>query len=237
MRDSTKKRYICKGMVKIAIMSYLRKIRDVESYMARLRMFLNDKLLRFNPYLIENEKLLEGIGKMRWRGIYSLTQMVILNFRDVQRLTDSEFSQEKVIYTLGDSEEEITEHMSAFTCKRTAADSLQQIRSTINDQRITQPCQIHSLIGKRVFVSRNVITVTPGGSFGKVMRMHRLKGTPEEDAAIIREAAVAAKLEMLERLLAYPHANIYLDGEPSAPVDIATPIRALMTEIAAFPKA
>lgn len=218
-------------------MSYLRKIRDVESYIERLRVFLNDKLLRFNPYLIENGKLLEGIGKMRWRGMYSLTQMVILKFLDVQKLNDSEFSQEKVIYTIGDSAEEITEHMSAFTCKRTAADSLQQMRSTINNRPITQTCQVHSLIGKRVFVSRNVITVTPGGSFGKVMRMHRLKGTPEEDAAIIREAAVATKLEMLERLLAYPHANIYLDGEPSAPVDIATPIRALMTEIAAFPKA
>lgn len=209
----------------------------MESYVARLRMFLNDKLLRFNPYLIENEKLLEGIGKMRWRGMYSLTQMVILKFLDVQRLTDSEFSQEKVIYTIGDSAEEITEHMSAFTCKRTAADSLQQIRSTINNRPITQTCQIHSLIGKRIFVSRNVITVKPGGGFGKAMRMHRLKGNPEEDAAIIREAAVAAKLEMLERLLAYPHANIYLGGEPSAPADIRTPIRALMTEIAAFPKA
>ena len=217
-------------------MSYLRKIRDVESYVARLRMFLNDKLLRFNPYLIENEKLLEGIDKMRWRGMYSLTQMVILKFLDIQKLNDSEFSQEKVIYTIGDSAEEITEHMSAFTCKRTAADSLQQIRSTINNRPITQTCQIHSLIGKRIFVSRNVTTITSGGSFGKAMRMHRLKGNPEEDAAIIREAAVAAKLEMLKRLLAYPHANIYLGGEPSAPADIRTPIRALMAEISAFPR-
>ena len=67
------------------------------------------------------------------------------------------------------------------------------------------------------------------------MRMHRLKGKPAEDAAMIRETAVSAKIEMLGRLLAYPRANVYLDGEPSMPVDIATPIRAVMAEISAFP--
>lgn len=40
---------------------------------------------------------------------------------------------------------------------------------------------------------------------------------------MIREAAVSAKIEMPGRPLAYPRANVYLDCEPSMPVDIATP--------------
>ena len=61
------------------------------------------------------------------------------------------------------------------------------------------------------------------------------KGKPAEDAAMIREAAVSAKIEMPGRPLAYPRANVYLDCEPSMPVDIATPIHAVTAEISAFP--
>lgn len=160
--------------------------------------------------------------------------MVILNFLDIQSSVNGNSYDGKVVYSLGDSKDEITEYMSEFICRRTAADSLQQIRSTINNQRITQPRQIYSLIGKKVFVSRNVTTLTSRGRMGKAMRMHRMKCKPEEDADIIRDAAISAKLEMLERLLAYPYAHVYLDGEPSEPIDIVTPIRSLMSEIATF---
>ncbi len=216
-------------------MTYIRKIRDAGSYRDRLNRFLSDSLLRFNPYQISDERLLAGVEKMRWRGAFSLTQMVILNFRDIQSSGPEGYMREKVIYTLGDSDEEITEYIGAFIGRKDAADSLQPVRNTINDRAITQLKHMYPLIGKRVFVSRNIITVTHRWGFGKAMRMHRLKGKPAEDAAMIRETAVSAKIEMLGRLLAYPRANVYLDGEPSMPVDIATPIRAVMAEISAFP--
>lgn len=217
-------------------MTYIWKIHDADDYKARLNRFLSDKLLLFNPYLVTDELLLEGVGRMRWRGAFSLTQMVILKFRDIQSTGRGIYTQEKVIYSIGDSNEEISDLLSSFTAPHTAADSLQQVRNTINNIRITQRKQIYSLIGKRVFVSRNIITVNNRGSFGKAMRMHRLKGIPEVDAAVIREAAISARLEMLERFLSYPHANIYLNGVPPAPVDIETPIRTVMAEIAAFPE-
>lgn len=203
--------------------------------MERLGRFLNDKLLLFNPYMVSDERLLEGVEKMRWRGAYSLTQMVIVNFLDVQRSNVCALD-DKVIYSLGDSDKEISEYMSCFTCRRTAADSLTQVRSSINKQKITQPRQIYSLVGKRVFVSRNIFTTTYKGNFGKVMRMHRLYKKPEINASIIREAAISAKIEMLERLLANPQAHIFLDGEPASPVDIATPILRLRAQISAYPQ-
>lgn len=217
-------------------MAYLRMVRDVESYVERLGRFLNDKLLLFNPYTVSDERLLAGVEKMRWRGAYSLTQMVIVNFLDIQRSNVSGL-QDKVIYSLGDSDAEISEYMSCFTCRRTAADSLTQVRSIINNQKITQPRQIYSLVGKRVFISRNIFTMTSNGGYGKAMRMHRLYKKPEVNAAIIREAAISAKIEMLERLLANPQAHIFLDGEPASPVNIATPILTLRARISAYPQA
>lgn len=218
-------------------MSYTKKIRDVESYRERLSRFLSDKLLRFNPYLISDERLLEGLEKMRWRGPFSLTQMVVLNILDVQNSGNDVHPKERVIYSLGDSNEEISEYISAFTGNWSSADALRQVRSTINDRPITQTRQIYPLIGKRVFVSRSIVTINQHLGYGKAMRMHRMKGKQEIDAAMIRETAVSAKIEMLKRLLAYPYSNIYLDGEPSSPVDIFTPIHNLVTEIASFPTA
>ena len=72
---------------------------------------------------------------------------------------------------------------------------------------------MHRLIGKSVFVSRNIITCRNSG-FGKAMSMHRLTGDTAKDAEILREAMIDARLEMLERLLKYPQSQFYLDGPP-----------------------
>lgn len=88
-----------------------------------------------------------------------------------------------------------------------------------------------------MFVSRNIFTTTYKGNFGKAMRMHRLYKKPKVNAAIIREAAISAKIEMRERLLANPQAHIFLVGEPAAPVDIATPMFSLRLQISNYPKA
>lgn len=216
-------------------MSYTWTVTDPDSYREKLWKFLNDRLLRFNPYTVSDEELLAGVVKIRWRGPFSLTQMVIMNFLDIQRSEDGNFMNDKVFYTLGDSDDVITEYMTAFTSKRIANDQLREIRSTINGRPITQSKQIYPLVGKRLFVSRNIITLTRSGSYSKAMRMHRLKNDTAIDAAIIREASISAKLEMLERLLNYPHAYTYLHGTPTEPVDIETPIRALMAQIAEFP--
>lgn len=171
---------------------------------------------------------------MRWRGLFSLTQMVILHFLDIRTVGIGMDARENIVFRIGNSSEDIVLSMSAFTHRRTAADSLQQVGSLINGHQITQAKQIHSLIGKSVFISRKITTINIHGGYCSALAMHRLKGKLSEDAAIIRVAIIDSKIEMLDRLLAYPHTNIYLNGEPSQPADIATPINRIKALIATY---
>lgn len=171
-----------------------------------------------------------GLMKMRWRGLFSLTQMVILHFLDIRTVGIGMDARENIVFRIGNSSEDIVPSMSAFTHRRTAADSLQQVRSLINGHQITQAKQIHSLIGKSVFISRKITTINIHGGYCSALAMHRLKGKLSEDAAIIRVAIIDSKIEMLDQLLAYPHLN----GEPSQPVDIATPINRIKALIATY---
>ena len=58
--------------------------------------------------------------------------------------------------------------------------------------------------------------------------MHRLTNDVAKNAKIVREAMINARIEMLNRLKEYPHSSVYLDGTPSRPVDIQTPIDAII---------
>lgn len=216
-------------------MSYLRKIRDTDSYMQRLERFLSDACMRFNPYTVSNRRLWNGLQKMRWRGEFSLTQMVILRFERILTEGSDIWQHERIVCRIGDSPDEIIKEMSDFTAKRTAADSLRPVRSSINGHPVIDAEQIRPLIGKSVFISRNITTVTHNGAYSAAMAMHRLKGNLATDAAVIRQAIIASKLEMLDRLLDHPEAHIYLDGETLEPVDIVTPINRLKEIIASYP--
>lgn len=212
---------------------YRFKLRDVESYRERLALFLADRCLLFNPYLVSDEQLVDAAGRQKWRGPFSLTQMVILKFLRVESEGCACGTRERIIYTVGDTNQKFCERMETFTYPQTAGDSLRQVRHTFNGRKITHHRHVCNLVGKRVFVSRNIITCTPYG-FGKVMSMHRLTGDVAKDARTMREAMIDARLEMLGRLLAYPEFQFYLDGTPSAPVDIQTPISNLMSQISSY---
>lgn len=214
---------------------YALKIRDAESYRERLGKILNDSLLRFNPYSVSDERLMAGLEKMRWRSASSLTQAVILTFVGIRTEGSGLSAKDWVIYHVGDSAEEVSESMMSLTGRYTACDSLRQVRHTIGGRPVREARQIKGLIGKRIFVSRNIIT-SKGTGFGKAMSMHRLKGNLTENASTVREAMIAAKLEMLARLLEYSACSFYLDGTPSEPVDITTPIRSLIDEISQYRK-
>ena len=205
---------------------YVYKVRDVESYTSRLRAFLSDRCLLFNPYQVPDEQLIEVAGRLKWRGCFSLTQMVILEFLRVETVKVGSRDVELVYYKVG-YEPEVKEWITSFICSHTAADSLQPVRHTINGRRITQAKQIYALMGKRVFVSRSIVTCTNRG-YGKAMSMHRLTTDVAINAAIVREAMINARIEMLERLRKYPHSSVYLDGTPAQPVDITNDISAVI---------
>lgn len=209
------------------------KIHDAESYRERLNRFLSDRCLLFNPYLIPDEQLIDAATHQKWRGLFSLTQMVILRFVRVECEKQSFRDIEHVTYRVGDSDIEVRQRMEEFTHRHTAEDSLQPIHHTINGKPVTRSRQIRGLVGKRVFVSRNIVTGNEYG-FGKVMSMHRLTGDIAKDAAIVREAMTQARIEMLGRLLKYPRCQFYLDGTPSDSVDIKTQIQQLINQIVSY---
>lgn len=78
------------------------KIRDAESYRERLNRFLSDRCLLFNPYLIPDEQLIDAATHQKWRGLFSLTQMVILRFVRVECEKQSFRDIEHVTYRVGD---------------------------------------------------------------------------------------------------------------------------------------
>ncbi len=85
-------------------------------------------------------------------------------------------------------------------------------------------------------MERRVVSHSGGHSYVyRCQSIHRLKGELAEDAATVRAAMLAAKQEMLGRLLEYQSCSIYLDGIPSAQVDIVTPIRTLLDRISQYP--
>lgn len=92
----------------------------------------------------------------------------------------------------------------------TANDTLKLERSILGSRRLCNRDDVRKLEGKRVFVSRTVRGVDIRGCGRVAYRMHRLTGREEIDAVIIREGMCAAKIEMLERLLAYPECPDYL---------------------------
>ena len=127
--------------------------------------------------------------------------------------------------------------LKSFIYFHTAQDSLRPVKHTLNGRNICNADLARRLSGRRFFVSHAIPVWLPGDVKGVALRMHRLTGKEAADAQTIREGMIGAKLEMLGRLLEYPDAECYLDGEPSASVDIATPVNAAIAAIRRFPEA
>lgn len=175
----------------------------VEEGMARLEAIMTRRCLRLNPYAISGKRLLEIVYNSCWGDDADITQMVVLRFTRLKRgLLDR---VEGIYMRVGPCEDEVFVPAWAFLYPSTASDTLQPTRSIIGKRPIRNERDIEYLEGKTVFVSRII-----RGRFGPsrswvAYRMHRLYGKPERDVAIIRQAMCEAKIEMLERLLAYPY--------------------------------
>ncbi len=59
-----------------------------EVAMERLTLILSDKLLRFNPYRVGDEALLECATRGHWLAWPSITQMWIIHFQDIKSVRE-----------------------------------------------------------------------------------------------------------------------------------------------------
>lgn len=160
--------------------------------------------------------------------------MVIMTFTRVDE--PNSFGEYSGIYfRVGLSQEELFLSRSALIYPVAAHDTLHATRHLYGKSPIRHDEDILHLVGKTVFVSRTIHGFRPRERYGVAYKMHRLVGKLAKDATVIREAMCTAKIEMLERLLAYPESPWHLDCEKGL-IDYETPIRALMNRIRLYPQ-
>ncbi len=198
----------------------------------RLSAILNDKVLRFNPYRVNDEELLACAERGRWRSFPALTQMVILHFLDIREVP-AQNRFEALFFRLGDSDDEHFFPLGVLL-RAIAHHALKTpVKSQVNDKNIVRS-NIERLQHKSFFVS-HIISDYPQITRQKLAyKMYRLKGSVAEQANTIRLQMVRSKITMLEEVLNYPGSPLYL-GYNGKEFDYVTPIRNAIATIFNYP--
>lgn len=188
-------------------------LNDLENSRRRLDLIMGCRRLSFNPYSVSDERLLDIVASAGWGGAYDITQVVMLRFTRMQSILKSS-KQDGVFMKVGRSEEEV--FLPAWRLKYgiTASDTLHREYTMLGKRAIRNEFDINILEGKTVFVSHTIRGYSGIGNNNVALRMHRLKGKPSHDAALIRQSMCDAKIIMLNRILEHPECEHYLDCKP-----------------------
>ncbi|MDE6410608.1 MAG: hypothetical protein K2K81_10270 [Muribaculaceae bacterium] len=207
---------------------------DPEHSQKRLDAIMGRQRLKFNPYSVSDSRLLEIANNTGWGNELDITQIVTIHFTHLRETGDFR-KFDGIFMCVGNEPEEI--FISSETLKRgvTANDTVRIERSLVGNRPIRNDRDIECLEGKTFFVSRIIRGVNIFGSYKGAYRMHRLSGKVTKDASIIRKAMCEAKIEMLERILAYPESPDYLSCTKGF-FDYETRIRQAIELIRRFPE-
>lgn len=182
---------------------------DVAYSKAWLDAVLKRRRLCFNPYSVSDSRLLEIAHTTGWGNQYDFTQIVTVHFTRLREA--AQWRQfDGIFMRVGESQQEVFLHENDLTKGVIADDTLRQEHSYNGRWPIRNYRDVEKLVGKTFFVS---MTIRGKGQFGRpwvAYRMHRLTGNASRDAAVIREAMCAAKIEILERIIAYPENPGYM---------------------------
>lgn len=208
---------------------------DREEVEARLHAILADRVMRFNPYRVADETLLECAGRAEFLPFPTLTQMVILHFVRVIPYSATN-PREKIVFRIGADEREYRMPMSALDNKFTYRANRRQNWHLVNGKRITNSGMVEKMMGKSYFVSHLLLGDLNYGEKRPLYRMFRLKGDNATMASEIRAHMCESKIEMLEEVLKYPFSPDYLRCSRHF-IDYTTPIRAFIETVRHFPDA
>lgn len=188
-------------------------LNDLGNSQCRLDAIMSRRRLSFNPYTVDDERLLEIANTTGWGGTFDLVQIVVLRFTQLL-IADNTRGFDGIFMQVGNSKDAI--FLPAWRLKLgvTAFDTLRHESTQLNHRSILHDEQIEKLVGKSVFVSHTIPGRTIRGIPNVAYKMHRLKGAVEEDAATIRKSMCDAKIEMLTRLRDNPGCRHYLDCSP-----------------------
>ena len=202
--------------------------------MRRLGAILNDKLLKFNPYSVSDQALLDCAERGYWLPFPAITQMMVFHFHDIQRVstTNGRSLYDGLFYHIGNTETKC--HFGSFTLTHAMTHRATRGQTwTLIDGKHLVPSKLRSLQGKSVFVSHTICCDNQWGGVRQAYRMHTLRGTTEKRARTIRKSMCAAKIEMLQEMLRYPFLSEFL-GNSCQNIDIANPIQRVINAIRNF---
>ena len=182
---------------------------NLEYSRMRLDMIMGRRRLSFNPYTVTDSRLLDIVSKVGWGNQWDITQMTIITFTRLRTVNDYR-RFDGIFMRVANNAEEVFIPKGALMRPITANDTIRPERSWVGKTPIRNDKDVERLLGKTYFVSRIIRGSNQFGSGKGAYRMHRLYGKTAKDAATIREAMIAAKIEMLERILQYPGSPDFL---------------------------
>ena len=203
--------------------------------MRRLEAILCDKVMRFNPYAIDDATLLACAERAFMRPWPALTQMAVIHFLDIRRVM-WRIPYDAMFYRIGGSPREESMSVGSLTRRVTYTATLRQVHVTVDGRPLTNAKMAERMQGRDYFVSHALPARAEGGRPMQAYRLFSLKGNDARRAETIRERMLESKIAMLNEILAHPYAPEYLRCSRGY-IDYAAPISAAISAIRCFPEA
>lgn len=208
-------------------------LKSPEEVWKRLRAILGNKILRFNPYGVNDDTLLSCVERAVWQPWPALTQMVVFHFRDIRKMV-WKCPYEAIFFHVGECEHETKLPLSFLTDRVTYIATRRQMHVTVDGRPITNDSMVERLCGKDYFISHALRAEMPNGKKALAYRMFRLKGSDHDKAEKIRQSMMESKVIMLQEILAHPHCTEYLQCSRDF-IDYVGSIRHALDIISNFP--
>lgn len=198
----------------------------------RLERILSDKLLRFNPYSVDDTTLLGCANRGTWLPWPSITQMVIFHFHEIRYIPKG-ITYEGLFFNIGNSSELYHYGTGTFSQPMLHLASRQHVWMLLNGKHLT-PSLLKRLERKKVFVSHALRCRTIYGKSYPSYRMNILSGSTHRQASTIRKVMIQSKITMLEEVLNHPSHPEYL-AYSGHTFDYRSPILSAISNIRQYP--
>lgn len=206
---------------------------STEKVLGRLNAILADKVLRFNPYAVDDATLLACVERAIWLPWPTLTQMVVFHFHDI-RTIEWKIPYNAIFYHIGNDPEEKHLSINSLTNRFTYTATIHQVHVTVNGRVLTNEKMVERMQHKDFFISHALPARNESGKSRPAYRMFRLKGNDKQKAELIRQQMIESKISMLQEILAHPYAPQYLQCSRNF-IDYQAPINAVIDTIRHFP--
>lgn len=188
----------------------------------RLARILSDKVMRLNPYIFDDDALINCAERGHILPVPTFTQMAIFHFHEILSLRYNKTDYEAISYSIGNSP--VRYSMAASTLFRTFSHhaTYKPVHVQINGNNLTNFQMIEKLQGKTLFASHIIPENINNNSRKPGYRFHRLRGDRHAQADIIRRSMCDGKINILKEIMDYPQSPYYLGQAPQ--FDCYTPL-------------